>query len=116
MASTGAPTGPYLDADCNHWQLHAHYYPPLLRSATVRKFMVGYEMLAQAQRDLTPEQVSGTQEQLWSKFAGDVGRHMSPKDWSERGLFIHLVDPLVEGQVHPSLGSSTRLFMGLFGK
>ncbi|XP_009863807.1 PREDICTED: galactose-1-phosphate uridylyltransferase, partial [Apaloderma vittatum] len=43
---------------CGHWQLHAHYYPPLLRSATVRKFMVGYEMLAQAQRDLTPEQVT----------------------------------------------------------
>lgn len=37
------------------WHLHAHYYPPLLRSATVRKFMVGYEMLAQPQRDLTPE-------------------------------------------------------------
>ncbi len=37
------------------FHLHAHYYPPLLRSATVRKFMVGYEMLAQAQRDLTPE-------------------------------------------------------------
>lgn len=35
--------------------LHAHYYPPLLRSATVRKFMVGYEMLAEPQRDLTPE-------------------------------------------------------------
>lgn len=35
--------------------LHAHYYPPLLRSATVRKFMVGYEMLATPQRDLTPE-------------------------------------------------------------
>jgi UDPglucose--hexose-1-phosphate uridylyltransferase len=34
---------------------HAHYYPPLLRSATVRKFMVGYEMLAMPQRDLTPE-------------------------------------------------------------
>lgn len=50
--------GPYLEEDCKHWQLHAHYYPPLLRSATVRKFMVGYEMLAQAQRDLTPEQVS----------------------------------------------------------
>lgn len=41
----------------SHWQLHAHFYPPLLRSATVRKFMVGYEMLAQEQRDLTPEQV-----------------------------------------------------------
>lgn len=37
------------------WHLHAHFYPPLLRSATVRKFLVGYELLAQAQRDLTPE-------------------------------------------------------------
>jgi len=35
--------------------LHAHYYPPLLRSATIRKFMVGYEMLAEPQRDITPE-------------------------------------------------------------
>ena len=38
--------------------LHAHYYPPLLRSATVRKFMVGYEMLSQPQRDITPEQAA----------------------------------------------------------
>lgn len=53
----GAPTGPHLKEDNSHWQLHAHYYPPLLRSATVKKFMVGYEMLAQEQRDLTPEQV-----------------------------------------------------------
>jgi UDPglucose--hexose-1-phosphate uridylyltransferase len=37
------------------WHLHAHFYPPLLRSATVRKFLVGYEMLAQPQRDITPE-------------------------------------------------------------
>lgn len=37
------------------WHLHAHYYPPLLRSATVRKFMVGYEMLGTPQRDITPE-------------------------------------------------------------
>lgn len=36
--------------------LHAHYYPPLLRSSTVRKFMVGYEMLGEPQRDITPEQ------------------------------------------------------------
>jgi len=41
-----------------HWQLHAHFYPPLLRSATVRKFMVGYEMLAESQRDLTAEQAA----------------------------------------------------------
>jgi UDPglucose--hexose-1-phosphate uridylyltransferase len=38
--------------------LHAHYYPPLLRSATVRKFMVGYELLGSPQRDLTPEQAA----------------------------------------------------------
>jgi len=37
------------------WHLHLHVYPPLLRSATVKKFMVGYEMLANPQRDLTPE-------------------------------------------------------------
>jgi UDPglucose--hexose-1-phosphate uridylyltransferase len=37
------------------WHFHAHFYPPLLRSATVRKFMVGYEMLGMPQRDLTPE-------------------------------------------------------------
>lgn len=38
--------------------LHAHFYPPLLRSATVRKFMVGYELLAEPQRDITPEQAA----------------------------------------------------------
>jgi UDPglucose--hexose-1-phosphate uridylyltransferase len=43
----------------DHWQLHAHVYPPLLRSASVKKFMVGYEMLAEPQRDLTPEQAAG---------------------------------------------------------
>ena len=37
------------------WHLHVHFYPPLLRSATVRKFMVGYELLGQPQRDITPE-------------------------------------------------------------
>jgi UDPglucose--hexose-1-phosphate uridylyltransferase len=37
------------------WHFHAHYYPPLLRSATVRKFMVGYELLGMPQRDITPE-------------------------------------------------------------
>ncbi|XP_054439203.1 galactose-1-phosphate uridylyltransferase isoform X3 [Pteronotus mesoamericanus] len=58
MGWHGAPTGSKAGANWDHWQLHAHYYPPLLRSATVRKFMVGYEMLAQAQRDLTPEQAA----------------------------------------------------------
>jgi UDPglucose--hexose-1-phosphate uridylyltransferase len=49
---------PFSSDKNDHWQLHAHLYPPLLRSATVKKFMVGYEMLAEAQRDLTPEQAA----------------------------------------------------------
>ena len=48
-----APSGPH-PADVSHWQLHAHVYPPLLR-ADARKFMVGYELLAEPQRDLSPE-------------------------------------------------------------
>lgn len=55
MGWHGAPNG---QGDFSHWQLHAHFYPPLLRSATVKKFMVGYEMLAEAQRDLTAEQAA----------------------------------------------------------
>lgn len=47
-----------------HWQLHAHFYPPLLRSASVRKFMVGYELLAEAQRDLTAEQAAARLREL----------------------------------------------------
>ncbi len=48
----------HTPADTGHWQLHAIFYPPLLRSASVKKFMVGYEMLAEAQRDITPEQAA----------------------------------------------------------
>jgi UDPglucose--hexose-1-phosphate uridylyltransferase len=54
--SMGWHGAPFDEAVAEHWQLHAHFYPPLLRSASVRKFMVGYELLAEAQRDLTPEQ------------------------------------------------------------
>ena len=57
MGWHGAPTGPDA-ADAPWWTLHAHFYPPLLRSATVRKFMVGFELLAEAQRDITPEQAA----------------------------------------------------------
>ena len=56
--SMGWHAAPNGAGDQPHWQLHAHYYPPLLRSATVKKFMVGYEMLAEAQRDLTAEQAA----------------------------------------------------------
>ena len=44
------------EIDASH--LHMHFYPPLLRSATVRKFLVGYELMAEPQRDITPEQAA----------------------------------------------------------
>ena len=56
--SMGWHGAPFTADAQDHWQLHAHFYPPLLRSASVRKFMVGYEMLAEPQRDLTPERAA----------------------------------------------------------
>ncbi|PIJ48737.1 galactose-1-phosphate uridylyltransferase [Erwinia sp. OLTSP20] len=56
--SMGWHGAPFNGEENAHWQLHAHFYPPLLRSASVRKFMVGYEMLAETQRDLTAEQAA----------------------------------------------------------
>ncbi|MES2150931.1 MAG: UDP-glucose--hexose-1-phosphate uridylyltransferase [Pseudomonadota bacterium] len=56
--SMGWHGAPHDAHDASPWQLHAHFYPPLLRSATVRKFMVGFELLAETQRDLTPEQAA----------------------------------------------------------
>lgn len=53
--SMGFHQAPADDQPHPEWVLHAHFYPPLLRSATVRKFMVGYEMLAMPQRDITAE-------------------------------------------------------------
>ena len=49
---------PFDGQDHSEWTLHASFLPPLLRSAEVRKFMVGYEMLAEPQRDITPEQAA----------------------------------------------------------
>ena len=58
--SMGWHYAPFFEEGTNidHWQLHALFYPPLLRSASIRKFMVGYEMLAESQRDLTAEQAA----------------------------------------------------------
>lgn len=53
MGWHGAPH--VLGANTAHWRLHAHFMPPLLRSASVRKHMVGFELLAETQRDITPE-------------------------------------------------------------
>ena len=56
--SMGWRSNPFDRDAKDYWQLHAVFFPPLLRSATVKKFMVGYEMLAEAQRDITPEQAA----------------------------------------------------------
>ena len=53
--SAGFHQRPTDGAPHDEWHLHLHFYPPLLRSATIRKFLVGYEMLATPQRDITPE-------------------------------------------------------------
>lgn len=58
MGWHGAPCLCKDEEKNSHWQLHAHYYPPLLLSATIKKFMVGYEMMAEPQRDLTAEQAA----------------------------------------------------------
>ena len=71
MGWHGAPfdRGSSAEGD-DGWQLHAHFYPPLLRSASVRKFMVGYELLASPQRDLTPESAA---ERLRERESRDTG-------------------------------------------
>ncbi|TFG62084.1 MAG: UDP-glucose--hexose-1-phosphate uridylyltransferase [Spirochaetales bacterium] len=58
--SMGFHQEPADGRDYGYWHLHMHYLPPLLRSATVRKFMVGYELLAMPQRDITAEQAAHT--------------------------------------------------------
>lgn len=65
--SAGLHQSPTDGKDHPEWHLHMHFYPPLLRSATVKKFMVGYEMLANPQRDITPEQSAEKLRQLPKK-------------------------------------------------
>lgn len=70
--SMGFHQAPFDNQPHPEWTLHAHFYPPLLRSATVRKFMVGFEMLAMPQRDITPE------------FAADRLRSLSDTHYKSR--------------------------------
>lgn len=58
--SAGMHQAPVNEDEHLEWHWHMHFYPPLLRSATVKKFMVGYEMLANAQRDITAETAAAT--------------------------------------------------------
>jgi len=62
--SMGFHQSPTDGAEHPECHFHAHFYPPLLRSATIRKFMVGFEMLGNAQRDITPEIVAARLREL----------------------------------------------------
>ncbi|TJZ60407.1 UDP-glucose--hexose-1-phosphate uridylyltransferase [Sphingobacterium olei] len=70
--SAGMHQAPVNSGDQQEWHWHMHFYPPLLRSASVKKFMVGYEMLANPQRDITPE------------FAADVLRKQSTTHYNKK--------------------------------
>jgi UDPglucose--hexose-1-phosphate uridylyltransferase len=56
--SSGIHQAPTNDQDHSHWHWHMSFYPPLLRSATVKKFMVGYELFGTPQRDISPEKAT----------------------------------------------------------
>ncbi|WP_140937916.1 UDP-glucose--hexose-1-phosphate uridylyltransferase [Sphingobacterium lumbrici] len=70
--SAGMHQAPVNSGDQQEWHWHLHFYPPLLRSASVKKFMVGYEMLANPQRDITPE------------FAAEVLRKQSTTHYKKK--------------------------------
>jgi len=73
--SMGFHQAPFDGRSHPEWMLHAHFYPPLLRSATVRKFMVGYEMLSMPQRDITPEDAA-------ARLRGLPGTHYKQRSGS----------------------------------
>ncbi len=62
--SAGMHQAPTTGKDYKEWHFHMHFFPPLLRSASIKKFMVGYEMLAEPQRDITPEYSAGILKEL----------------------------------------------------
>jgi UDPglucose--hexose-1-phosphate uridylyltransferase len=68
--SMGWHQAPFDGTDRPHWQLHAHVYPPLLR-ADVRKFMVGYELLSELQRDITAEDAAAQLRDAVERGRGD---------------------------------------------
>lgn len=66
--SSGIHQAPSNNNNYDHWHWHMSFYPPLLRSASVKKFMVGYEMFANPQRDITPEMAAKTLKTLMDKL------------------------------------------------
>ena len=62
--SMGIHQKPTDNQEHPEWQFHMHFYPPLLRSATIKKYFVGYEMMAEAQRDISPETAAKTLKEI----------------------------------------------------
>jgi len=69
--SMGLHQQPVKDGSHPEWHMHAHFYPPLLRSASVRKFMVGFEMLGTPQRDITAESIAERLREICSQIRED---------------------------------------------
>ena len=72
--SSGLRQAPTDGKEYKEWHFHMHFFPPLLRSASIKKFMVGYEMLAEPQRDVTPE------------FSAKILKELSTKHYKELKL------------------------------
>jgi UDPglucose--hexose-1-phosphate uridylyltransferase len=68
--SMGLHPAPCDGEEHPEWQFHVHFYPPLLRSATIRKFMVGFELLGGPQRDITPESAAEVLRQAGARASG----------------------------------------------
>lgn len=80
--SMGLHQAPVNSGNMDHWTFHMHYLPPLLRSADVKKFMVGYELLAMPQRDITPEQsaeILRSQEEVHYREHSNHPNNSTPK-------------------------------------
>lgn len=75
--SAGIHQAPTDGKDHKEWHLHMHFYPPLLRSASIKKFMVGYEMLAEPQRDITPEQSANILKELPTQHFKTIGGNLA---------------------------------------
>jgi UDPglucose--hexose-1-phosphate uridylyltransferase len=87
-----------------YWRLHASYFPPLLRSATVRKFVVGYELAAEAQRDFTPEDAAARlRAALDGAIAGSWLATRGAVDGRARGA----AEPPERGPAEPSVRSAS---------
>lgn len=78
--SMGWHQAPFGQRSAAAWQLHAHFYPPLLRSPTIRKFMVGYELLAESQRDLTAEEAARRLQGVSDRRVSPVEPNTQPPD------------------------------------